>query len=408
VDKQQLVVCAVFENAAARLSEWLAYHTVVGAGHFVLYDNGSTDDPARVIRNSPLAEHVTLIRWPQRPGRLTAYRHFIDIFAPGFAWAAFLGVDEFLLPLAGNTVMQTLDLLGLAAAVLVHRRAFAPGPWQGLAIESFDRRAGDDFPANRQVRVIARCSDLLDVGQDPDTFRVNGQVVNTAGHLAPNAAIQALPCYHNLVVNQYCTGPREAWLAALHQDHAAAGGEAMTAEELVPLLSRQADTALQSFAPAVRALLGLPTRSPAPIEPPPPPQADPAQPAPADAAPPSGPAPRTAGAPAAAFPTAPDDAPTARGDEQDRGDEQNRAAPEDLRAGPVWVSRGEDAQERLGGVALVFRDRSHAGEHWLAALRGAAAAGIDPAFLMDEFDRIRDFASADAARAACDAALAPP
>jgi len=39
-------------------------------------------------------------------------------------------------------------------------------------------------------------------------------------------------------------------------------------------------------------------------------------------------------------------------------------------------------------------------------LRGAAAAGIDPAFLMDEYDRIREFPDAAEARAACDATLA--
>ena len=73
---------------------------------------------------------------------------------------------------------------------------------------------------------------------------------------------------------------------------------------------------------------------------------------------------------------------------------------------PTWVARGQDAQERTGGLGLVFRDRSRAGEHWLAALRGVNVAGIDPAFLNDENERIRDFPTAAEACAACDAALA--
>jgi len=77
-----------------------------------------------------------------------------------------------------------------------------------------------------------------------------------------------------------------------------------------------------------------------------------------------------------------------------------------VEAAPGWLARGPDAQERVGGLGLVFRDRSRAGEHWLAALRGTAVAAIDPAFLLDEFDRIRDFPTDAEAREACDAALA--
>jgi hypothetical protein len=75
-------------------------------------------------------------------------------------------------------------------------------------------------------------------------------------------------------------------------------------------------------------------------------------------------------------------------------------------AAAAWVPRGQDAQERAGGLGLIFRDRSRPGEHWLAALRGTAVAEIDPAFLLDEFDRIRDFPSDADARAACDEILA--
>src|SRR3984885_7724305 len=221
MDMKQLVVCAIFRNEARYLLEWLTYHHLVGVDHFVLYDNGSTDDPARVIGGSPMAEHVTLIRWPQRPGKLPAYRHFIDIFAPGFEWAAFIDLDEFLLPLNGRKVQDTLDRLPGAAAVLVQWRVFGPGPWDasppGLVIENYDQRAADDFPTNGHVKTIARCSELLDVTENPHEFKVNGPVFNTAGHLAPNTAIQAQPCYQHLVLNHYFSKSRQDWLAKIQR-----------------------------------------------------------------------------------------------------------------------------------------------------------------------------------------------
>ena len=126
MDRRSLAVCAIFKNEAPYLLEWIAWHRVIGFDRFVLYDNGSTDGGAELIRHSPLADRVTLIHWPQRPGQLSAYRHFIDIFAPAYEWAAFIDLDEFILPLGDNTLRDTLGRCGQASAVLVNWRVFGP------------------------------------------------------------------------------------------------------------------------------------------------------------------------------------------------------------------------------------------------------------------------------------------
>jgi hypothetical protein len=414
MDKKKLVICAIFENEARYLPEWLAYHHVVGVEHFVLYDNGSTDDPARAIRNSPLAEHVTLIHWPQRPGQLAAYRHFIDIFAPGFEWAAFLDLDEFLLPLNGRNVVDTLDWLSSTSAVLVHWRVFGPGPWEepppGLVIENYDQRAADDFPANRHIKTIARCNELLDVTTNPHEFKISGPVFNTAGHLAPNTAIQEQPCYQNLAINRYHARSRQDWLRKSQRgdatfDDGTANYEAGSFDRLADAC-RVKDETIKAFAPAVRRLLGLDSAAssaPAPAPAPAPTGPGPAVRAPV--APTSGtPAVRASVVPAAAAVTA--QATMSPGARSEQSPRPAAAVFLPVEAAPGWLARGQDAQERVGGLGLVFRDRSRPGDHWLAALRGAAAATIDPAFLLDEFDRIHDFPTDAEAREACDAALA--
>lgn len=411
MNKKKLVVCAIFENEARYLPEWLAYHHVVGVEHFVLYDNGSTDDPALAIRGSPLAEHVTLIHWPQRPGQVAAYRHFIDIFSPGFEWATFLDLDEFLLPLRSRNVVDTLEWLSNASAVLVHRRVFGPGPWQepppGLVIENYDRRAADDFPANRHVRAIVRCNELLDVTQNPHEFRINGPVFNTTGHLAPNSEIQEQPCYQNLVINHYYARSRQDLLAKLQRYNATEDAnrpkqELLRFDQLAESCQVKDDT-IRTFAPAVRRLLGL----------------DPAVFPAVDAASRdlAMPEPETMTEPVAELaiesPGGPPEpelvaelAIESPGRPPEPTSQPDAAVFARVEATAGWVARGQDAQERAGGLGLVFRDRSRRGEHWLAALRGAAVAAIDPAFLLDEFDRIRDFPTDSEARAACDAALA--
>ena len=37
MDNKKLAVCAVFDNEARYLPEWLAYHRLVGVAEFVLY-----------------------------------------------------------------------------------------------------------------------------------------------------------------------------------------------------------------------------------------------------------------------------------------------------------------------------------------------------------------------------------
>ena len=395
MDKKNLVVCTVFENEAPYLPEWLAYHHLVGVEHFVLYDNGSTDDPARTIRDFPLADHVTLIHWPQQQGKVAAYRHFIDIFAPRFEWVAFIDPDEFLLPLNSGNVADTLARLSNAAAVLVHRRVFGPGTWQepprGLVIENYDRRADDDFPANRHVKAVARCSLLLDVAQNPNEFRINGPVFNTAGHLAPNSAIQARPCHQNLVINHYYTRSHRDWQAKLQRDNASANGATPRLDpglfDQLAEICQVPDATIKSFAASVRDLLGLD-----PAAGPPPESTIPG---------PAGPEPFAPATTAAPMPVV-TEAPGMRSEPPPR---PVVAVSVPLEVAPAWVARGTDAQERTGGLGLVFRDRSRSGEHWLAALRGAAVGEIDPAFLLDEYDRIRDFPTDAEARAACDAAL---
>jgi hypothetical protein len=444
MQKPKLVICAAFANAARGLPEWLAYHHAVGVGHFVLYDTGSDDNPAAAIRASRLAERVTLIRWPQRhaatPDSATAaHQHFIDIFAGAFDWTAFLAVDEFLLPLGGPSAADMLDLYGDGAAVLVHRRIFGPGATQappaGPTLAAYDRRAADEFPAHRLVRLIARGTALREATQDPPWFRVEGPVFNTAGQVADTAPVQPRGCFQHLVVNHYCLRPRQEWLAAVQQDAVLAGAPLPENEaELYDFLAELGavrDDAIQAFLPAMQAWLEPATRPPVAAAADAEPTAGPlaaapaatllsaqvsAQPAPPGAAPPGampagmsapGSTPVAAATPGTA-PSAtpgtaatPDPAPSAAA-----GTAPAPATADASRPTATWLPRGQDALERNGGGALVFRDRSRAGEHWLAALRGGRVGVIDPAFLIDEFDRIKDFPSDAEARAACEAALA--
>jgi hypothetical protein len=206
---------------------------------------------------------VTLVEWPQRPGQLPAYRHFLANHAARFEWAAFIDLDEFLLPLTDAAVPDLLARIGDASAVLVQWRVFGPSGWErrppGLAIEAYDRRAPDDAPVNRHVKTILRCADALDVAENPHEFRLRGWTCDPLGRPVPNTAIQSEPCHAGLVLNHYQTRSRQEWLAkvwrgnAMFTDSVPAYPPALI--DHYETLCRTEDRRIMAWAPRVRALL---------------------------------------------------------------------------------------------------------------------------------------------------------
>ena len=70
-----------------------------------------------------------------------------------------------------------------------------------------------------------------------------------------------------------------------------------------------------------------------------------------------------------------------------------------------WEQQGPRAWIHEAGLALVYLDRSLPRPAWRGALRRSAARLVDPDFIMDDFGRIHEFDTADAARIACEARL---
>ncbi len=263
MDHPSLVICAIFKNEARNLLEWIAYHRVIGFTDIVLYDNGSTDGGADLIRRSPFADQVTLVDWPQRPGQLPAYRHFIETFATRHDWAAFIDLDEFVLPLGGQTLLQVLERREDVSAVLVHWRVFGPAGWSepapDLVMETYDLRAEDGLPVNRHVKSIIRCAHLLDVAQNPHEFRVTGPVCNTAGQDVPNIGLQPVACHDDLVINHYYTKSRQEWRAKVDRGSAMFDytGPKYTDDvfEHLAAACHVRDETIKAYIPQVRALL---------------------------------------------------------------------------------------------------------------------------------------------------------
>lgn len=335
--REGLAACAVFRDEAPYLLEWIAYHHAAGVAHFVLYDNASTDGGAKLIAASSLASFVTIVSWPERSPLLSAYRHFLDNFASRFEWAAFIDIDEFLLPLNEGAVPPLLARLQHVSAVLVNWRIFGPSGHEesppGLVTENYTRRLPDEAPVNRHIKSIVRCAEVLGTGINPHEFALRGAAANPSGEIVPNVALQPHACHDVLVLNHYFTRSRRDWRAKVARGSAMYTGPKydVAVAGQIEAQCTVADTAIHRFLPMTRERLINSVLPP--------------------------------------------------------------AAPPD-----AWKARGEDCFISSGG--MVVRDRSRPDAPWLAALHGPGRP-TDPWFLSDGLGRIRSFASAAIARAAC-------
>ena len=256
---ESIVVCAVFQDAAFYILEWLAFHRMIGVDRFVLYDEASTDGTAALIARSRFARQATVIACPGGMERTAMYRDFVANRAAGATWAAIIEAGDFLHPLAADSLRATLPRYdGFSAVTLRCLRFFVPAtirPGQLLLAACVDR-APDASPQNSTAVTLLRVPDIQGVQDSPPIFALAGNACDAGGNrIAPeqtNAASDGV-----LVVNRY--------------------RRAAERHETVP------DRRIFRFVPRLRALLhdgvpatpAAPVPTPAPSPAPAPPQAPP-------------------------------------------------------------------------------------------------------------------------------------
>jgi hypothetical protein len=213
-DSERIGVCAIFKNEAPFLLEWIAYHSVIGVDHFILFDNGSTDGGNSVILNSKLARFVTIIDWPERPGQMTAYKHCIETFFKDFGWMAFIDVDEFIHPLCDSSLPDLLKRAGNHPAMLLNWMNFGPGGHRsrpsGLVLEDYTFRLPAGSAVNRHVKSIIRRTGIVRTS-GCHVAQLREEPCDANGKTISNQAIRAEACMETAVLNHYYTKSWEDW-----------------------------------------------------------------------------------------------------------------------------------------------------------------------------------------------------
>jgi hypothetical protein len=119
----KLSVCAIFNNEARFIDEWLNFHFHQGVEHFFLYNDRSEDHYQEVLAPWIKKGLVTLTDWPEK-NLVQAYNHCLNLNRSRTKWIAFIDLDEFLFSPTGKTLAETLDSYNDCAAIFVYWALF--------------------------------------------------------------------------------------------------------------------------------------------------------------------------------------------------------------------------------------------------------------------------------------------
>src|SRR4029077_16716471 len=117
--KYELTMCAIFQDDACWLQEWLEFHFLQGVEHAYLYNPTSRDNYLEVLEPYLKRGIVTLTEWPYCYDdqahkdwiaiQCGAYMDAIRRFGKKSSWIAFIDTDEFLFCPNGTSLPKFLQ-----------------------------------------------------------------------------------------------------------------------------------------------------------------------------------------------------------------------------------------------------------------------------------------------------------
>lgn len=225
--KYTLVVCAVFKDEDFFLKEWIEFHRLIGVEHFYLYNNLSSDNYAEILQPYIDAEIVELFDWPVETTsqadyltqlQLPAYNHALNIVKETAAWAAFIDLDEFLIPKTKDNLQELLEEYQPYGGLSVNWQLFGTSgfntlPENGLILEHLLWKGPVEQSINQIVKLIVQPQYVKSI-QNPHGFEFEDgyYAVDSTKQLQINCKRGQPVVINTIQINHYWFGVKEWFL----------------------------------------------------------------------------------------------------------------------------------------------------------------------------------------------------
>lgn len=233
--QNNLAICAIFQNEAKWLPEWIDFHRQEGVEHFYLYNNDSTDDFQKVLQPYVEAGIVEIIPWNLKHNNLIyfasqvvapAYMDCIHRARNKFAWVAFLDTDEFLFSVNRNyTIVDVLPFFkNLAPGVCVNWVMYGTSNVNKInkgesLLDLMVMRSEISYAANRHIKSIVQPNLVLDCKSPHYFFYKQGHAITEIGEIIGHDCFSKNISVNILRINHYWSRDKE-WLYGVKLERA--------------------------------------------------------------------------------------------------------------------------------------------------------------------------------------------
>ena len=172
----ELSVCAIFQNEAPYIKEWIDYHLHVVVEHFWLYNNDSQDDFRPILQPYIDSGIVEIIEWPGSFRQPEAYQDAIPRCKGKTKWLAIIDLDEYIVPKKFKDIRKVIRrYFKRYGAIYAHWLQFGTGGVNvgpGHILPYLTKCANIDHDWNRIGKSIIRLDALENIGNEVHLFKL--------------------------------------------------------------------------------------------------------------------------------------------------------------------------------------------------------------------------------------------
>lgn len=207
--KYELSICAMFQNEAPFLKEWIEFHRIVGVKHFWLYNNNSTDYYLDVLRPYIKKGIVELIDWPSpleqdwTPFQNNAYADCMARSVGKSKWIAAIDIDEFIVPVHHEKeLLETLQAIERdrpnVGGLMLFWQFFGTShlrdiPKNQTLVETLLLKAPMNYGGNHHVKSLCRPEFVKHCYVHVAVYKPGYYDITLSGNGGPNQPVQIDP-----------------------------------------------------------------------------------------------------------------------------------------------------------------------------------------------------------------------
>ncbi len=273
-------LCAVFQNEARFLKEWIEFHLLVGFQHFYLTNDCSTDNYLEILTpyiKKGLVDlnqsQTTLCQdlGQHLPKQVAEYNRFLSQMKKESEWVAVLDLDEFLYCPDGRDIKTFLkdynnDLIG---AIYVFWQTYGTSnvaeiPKNKLITETLIMKADEQYEHNKYGKSIVKTNKCKMIGLHvhntiPETNHVTSdhkpfKIYYKSRDVMDNNTVDV----SKIRINHYWTGDDKYWQQVkLPRLQKKAGTLNPPATSRLPFLNKVKDTSITQYSRKLRKKMGF-------------------------------------------------------------------------------------------------------------------------------------------------------